>query len=98
VFTTPASVAQRINMHDLHLADKIIKQVLEFAAANGFKKVRKVWVELGPIIEHEVEIGTDNLRFNLVLLSNGTIARGAEFDIKKLGEEGKYIIKEIEGE
>jgi len=85
-------------MHDLHLADKIIKQITEFAAINNFKKVKKVWIDLGPIVEHGVQIEPDNLKFNLVLLAHGTLASGAEFDIEKIAQVGRYIIKEIEGE
>lgn len=95
---TPAFPAPRIDMHDLHLADKILKQVLEFARANNFKKIKKVWIELGPIVEHGAEIEPENLKFNLAMLSQGTLAGRAEFRIKKFNKLGEYKIKEIEGE
>ena len=85
-------------MHDLHLADKIIKQIIAFAAANNFKAVKNVWIEIGPIVEHGAEIEPENLSFNLSMLAQGTNAQDAHFDIKKIGEAGKYKISEIEGE
>ncbi|MFC1612531.1 hydrogenase/urease maturation nickel metallochaperone HypA [Patescibacteria group bacterium] len=85
-------------MHDLHLADKIIKQILEFAREHKLSKVKKVWIEIGDILEHGEMISPENLKFNLKLLSNATPAQGAEFEVKKINEENKYIIQEIEGE
>jgi Zn finger protein HypA/HybF involved in hydrogenase expression len=41
-----------MNMHDFHLADQILKTVLEYAEKNGFKKVKKIELELGSILEH----------------------------------------------
>ncbi|MFH1193677.1 MAG: hydrogenase/urease maturation nickel metallochaperone HypA [bacterium] len=85
-------------MHDLHLADKILKQILEFAVKNKLSRIEKVWIEIGPIVEHGAEIEPENLVFNLAMLGKGTLAERAEFDVKKISQVGEYIIKEIEGE
>ena len=85
-------------MHDLHLADKVIKQILEFADKNNFKKITKVFIKIGVISEHGQEITEENLVFNLKLLSAGTKADGAIFDITKTIGDGRYVIDEIEGE
>jgi Zn finger protein HypA/HybF involved in hydrogenase expression len=85
-------------MHDLHLADKILKQILGSAVANNFIIVKNVWIELGPVVEHGAEIDPENLKFNLGMLAQGTPAEDARFIIKKISDEGKYKITEIEGE
>lgn len=83
-------------MHDLHVADKIMKLVLEKARENKFTKVLALSVELGEIIEHESEINADNLTFNLEMLFAGTIAEGADVSIKKIkGPSWKLV--EISG-
>ena len=85
-------------MHDLHLADKILHQIIEFAKKNNLSRIEKVWVEIGPIVEHGQEIEPENLIFNLIMLAKGTPAERAELDVKKISRPGEYIIKEIEGE
>jgi hydrogenase nickel incorporation protein HypA/HybF len=83
-------------MHDLHLADQILKTVLEYADKNGFKKVKKIELELGSILEHGEYILPENLIFNFNLLAKNTIAENAELKIKKIkGEEWKLV--SIEG-
>jgi len=84
-------------MHDLHLAQQVLKTVLEYAEKNGFKKVSKVEIELGSLIEHDEEILPENLIFNFKNLAKNTIAETAQLEIKKIkGEKWKLI--EIEGE
>jgi len=83
-------------MHDFHLADQILKTVLEYVSKNGFKKVSKIEMELGSLLEHGEEILPENLIFNFKLLSKNTIAENAELNVKKIkGEEWKLI--SIEG-
>lgn len=87
-----ASLAQFINMHDFHLADQIIKTVLDYANKNGFKKITKIEIELGDIVEHGEIIEPENLIYHFKLLSEKTIAKDAEFKIKKMkGSEWKLI-------
>jgi len=84
-------------MHDWHLANEILKTVLEYANKNGLKKVSKAKLELGSILEHGEEILAENLIYNFKLLAEKTIAKNAELEIKKTkGSNWKLI--EIEGE
>lgn len=96
-------------MHDWHLANEIFKTVLEYATKNGLKKVSKVKIELGSVVEHGEEILPENLIYNFKLLAQKTIAKNAEIKIKKItcppcermrgrreGDSWKLI--EIEGE
>jgi hydrogenase nickel incorporation protein HypA/HybF len=82
-------------MHDFHLADTILKTVLEYAEKNGFKKIKKIELELGSILEHGEVISPENLSFNFKLLSKNTIAETAELDIKKT-EGGSWKLVSIE--
>jgi len=84
-------------MHDLHEANKIIKLVLEEAEKNKFKKVKKIVLGLGDVIEHGQSITLENLKFNMGLLTEGTVADGVEIIIKK-SDEGYWKLVGIEGE
>lgn len=84
-------------MHDLHLADKILRQILDYGVKNNLKKITDARIKIGEILEHEELVSPENLSFNLAMLSRGTAAEDANFDIKKIGEAGKYEIIEIEG-
>ena len=85
-------------MHDIHLADKIIKKVLEFAKENKLSKVEKVDIKIGNILEHGELISPEGLNFNLKLLAKETILQNAEFIIERCDRKGEYEIVEIEGE
>ena len=85
-------------MHDFHAADKILKMALESAGQNDLKKVDKLVVELGHVVEHGEEILADNLKFNIDILAKGSVVEGAEIVVlKKKGMRG-YSLKEIVGE
>lgn len=84
-------------MHDFYLAQEIFKTVLEHANKNGFKSVSMVRIELGGLVEHGEEISPENLIHNFKLLSEKTIAKDAELEIKKVrGENWKLL--DIKGE
>lgn len=85
-------------MHDLHLADKILKQVLDFAAKNNLKKIIAAKIKIGEILEHGEFVNPENLSFNLAMLSRGTAADGAAFHIERIARQGEYIVEEIDGE
>jgi len=85
-------------MHDLHLADKILRQVVEYGAKNNLKKITTVKIKIGDILEHEKLIDQENLKFNLSMLAQGTAAEDARFAVEKFDRRGEYIIEEIEGE
>jgi len=79
-------------MHDFHLAQQILKTVLEYADKNGFKKVSKIEMELGSILEHGDEILSENLIYNFKLLSKSTLAENTELNIKRIkGEDWKLV-------
>jgi len=79
-------------MHDFHLADTIIKTVLEYAQKNGFKSIKKIELELGSILEHGEVISPENLIFNLKLLLKNTIAENADLQIKQIkGDSWKLV-------
>jgi len=84
-------------MHDFHEADKILKLILESAAANKLIKVNKAVIELGRIIEHGDQITPENLKFNILLLSKNTVAEGLQLEIISI-DGAHWVLKEIEGE
>lgn len=55
-------------MHDLHLANQIVKIAREHAQKNGLEKIDKIVIELGDIIEHGAGIKPENLEYNIKLL------------------------------
>ena len=79
-------------MHDLHLADKIHKLVLQKAKENNLKKVTQIMIELGSVIEHGEDINKENLEFNLQMLEKGTVAEGAELNIQKVKSNSWKLI------
>ena len=84
-------------MHDLHEADRILKLVLDHVEKNGMKKVTKIKIGLGSVVEHGSEINPENLKFNVGVLARGTKAEGAEISVKKIEAE-TWELEEIEGE
>lgn len=84
-------------MHDLHEANKIFNLVLTYAKENGLKKVKKITIKLGSIMEHGEEINADNLKFNIEMLARGSMAEGAMIIIEKAKIFGWELI-EIAGD
>ncbi|NQU99731.1 MAG: hydrogenase maturation nickel metallochaperone HypA [Parcubacteria group bacterium] len=83
-------------MHDLHAADKIVRDIKKYVQKNNLKKVTNIKIGLGKISEHGETISSSNLKFNIKLLSKGTALGGSKVVIDKMA--GPYIkIKEIEG-
>lgn len=52
-------------MHDLHLANQIVKLAQEHARG---KKIKDIAIELGDIFEHGENITPKNLKYNINLL------------------------------
>ena len=71
-------------MHDLFEAQKILKKVIEKAQEAGAKKINSASIGIGSIIEHGEELLPETIKFNLEKLSEGTIAQGARFDVRKI--------------
>lgn len=95
-------------MHDLHLANKILNLVLEEGKKNNLKEIVEIKIELGKIIEHNQCITPENLKFNLKILTKGTIAENAKIKIdsiknkfiaflKKKAKNKAFVLKEIIG-
>jgi len=83
-------------MHDLHLANQILKIALEYARKNKLSKINSITIELGNIVEHGERILPENLIFNFKLLAKDTIAKDAKLKIIPI--EGEiWRLKEIEG-
>jgi len=79
-------------MHDLHVADKIQKLVLENAVSNKLSTVKKVEINLGYIEEHGSDISPENLEFNLKMLLKNTVADGAEIVINKVSSDSWELV------
>lgn len=71
-------------MHDLHVADKIQKLVLENAANNNLQSIKKIVINLGLVEEHGSDISPENLEFNLKMLLKGSVGENAEIVINKI--------------
>ena len=55
-------------MHDLHLANQIVKIARAHAAKNRICKISKIVIELGNVIEHNEGVKPKNLAYNINLL------------------------------
>lgn len=84
-------------MHDIHEADKVFKLVLESAKSNNLKQVNQINIKLGSVIEHGADITSENLEFNIKMLSEGTIAEGTAINIEKV-DGNSWELVSIKGE
>lgn len=84
-------------MHDLHEANKILNKILDYAKQHKLVCITKATIQLGEIMEHEELIKPQNLRFNIKLLAQGTIADNLTLDISSV-KGNTWIIKTIEGD
>jgi Zn finger protein HypA/HybF involved in hydrogenase expression len=83
-------------MHDLHVADKILKLALEEGKKNNLKTITKIKVELGQVVEHGQRISPANLKFNIKMLAKGGMAEKAEVIIRSM-KGNSFVLKEIYG-
>jgi Zn finger protein HypA/HybF involved in hydrogenase expression len=83
-------------MHDLHLADKILKATLEVAEKNNLQKVDVVEIDLGDLVEHGERVLPENLTINFQLLAKGSIAEEAKLKVNSI-EGDSWKLKSIEG-
>ncbi len=84
-------------MHDLHVADLVLKVVIETSKTNKFSQVSQINLELGTVIEHGAAINPENLQFNIGMLARGTVAEKAEVTIKEVSGNNWKLIS-IKGE
>ncbi|MFC1612850.1 hydrogenase/urease maturation nickel metallochaperone HypA [Patescibacteria group bacterium] len=55
-------------MHDIHLANQIVKLAKENAKKHNIKDIKKIKVALGYVSEHGEVVHPENLEFNIKLL------------------------------
>lgn len=82
-------------MHDILLAKEIVAETVKQAQKRNLKKIQKVGLILGSLIEHGEEINETNLKDNFDFLSKGTLIDGAALLIKRRKISGyriEYII------
>jgi len=84
-------------MHDLMAAQEILRKALEVAREKKLKKITKIVVELGTVIDHDEEITEENISFNLKNLAKGTLAEEAEVVVQKVSGN-HYALTEMEGD
>jgi len=84
-------------MHDLHVADMIHRLVIEYAEKNRLSKVSQIDIELGSVIEHGAAINADNLKFNITMLGQKTLAEGAVVNITEV-DGNDWRLVSIQGE
>lgn len=64
-------------MHELSLCEGIVQILEEYAGTRGYRRVKTVWLEIGGLAGVEVEA----MRFGFDVVTNGTLAEGAELVI-----------------
>ena len=84
-------------MHDLHVADQVFRLVLAEAKKNQVKKIAQIYIELGSVLEHGATIAPENLKFNIEMLSQGTLAQGAKVIIDNM-DGSSWKLVSISGE
>lgn len=64
-------------MHEMALCESIVQIVEENAGSQGYNRVKRVWLEIGPLAGVELEA----LRFGFEVVARGTLAEGADLEI-----------------
>jgi len=74
-------------MHEMSLADGVLKLIEDSARANSFSHVKTVWLEIGELAGVEVEA----MRFCFDAVMKGTLADGARLDIVVIQGQGQCL-------
>lgn len=64
-------------MHEMSLAESVLKQVEEVASREGARRVNGIYLDIGELSSVEVE----SLRFCFDVVLKGSVAEGAELNI-----------------
>jgi hydrogenase nickel incorporation protein HypA/HybF len=64
-------------MHEMSLCESIVGVLEEQASAQDYRRVKKVWLEVGELAGVEIEA----LRFGFEVVTRGTLAEGARLEI-----------------
>lgn len=83
-------------MHDLLAAQDIVKTALSEAKKKNLKKITKLVIEMGQVVDHGEAISPENLEFNINVVAKDTLAKDAQVVIKKIDKPQVRLI-EIEG-
>lgn len=70
-------------MHEMSIAEGIIQTLEEQATAQHYRRVKRVWLEIGPLAAVEPE----SLRFCFDAVTRGTLAEQAQLEIIDLPGE-----------
>ncbi len=70
-------------MHEMSIAEGIVQVLEEQAVAQGYTRVKKVWLEIGPL----AMIETDALRFCFDAVTRDSLAANAELNIINIAGE-----------
>ncbi len=64
-------------MHEMSLCEGVLRILEENAGARGYRRVRKVWLEIGDL----AGVDPDAMRFAFAAVSGGTLADSASLEI-----------------
>ena len=84
-------------MHDLLAAQDIVKAALSEAKKKNLKKITKLIIEMGKVVDHGEAISPENLEFNINIVAKDTLAKDAQVVVKEIDEPQVRLV-EIEGE
>ena len=70
-------------MHEMSLCASIVQIIEEQAGEQGFERVNRVWLEIGPLSGVELEA----MRFGFDVVTRGTLAENATLDILETAAE-----------
>ena len=70
-------------MHEMSIAEGVVQLLEEQAVSQGYSRVKRVWLEIGPLAAVESEA----LRFCFDAVTRGTLAEQAQLDIIDLPGE-----------
>ena len=74
-------------MHELGIAEQMLKVALNYAAKNNAKRITAFNVEMSAAMDESA----DSLRFHFENLSRGTIAEGARMEISRVPVKAKCL-------
>ena len=74
-------------MHELGIAEGMLKIALDYAAKNNAQKITQLNVEMSAAADES----EDSLRFHFENLTRGTIAEGARVEISRVAARAKCL-------
>lgn len=74
-------------MHEMSLAEGMLQIIEDSARANGFARVKTVWLEIGELAGVE----TEAIRFCFDAVTRDSVAEGAHLEIAETAGEGRCL-------